>query len=201
MAKFNSAGVLLWLTPSQVPAGPTDNRGAVVDNNGHVWALHLGNNVASKFDGATGAPLGTRPVGKNPYTYSDATGLGLLLSTPTGTWTVIQDGLFTGTEWNNIKINTEPEGNVRAGASIKVFARAADTVAALGAEIFVEVLGVLTPAGGNPGLFGRFIEVKAELKPDSSNNSPVLSDVIIEFKPPVFADTTAPGCTPSTCTE
>ena len=69
----------------------------------------------------------------------------------------------------------EPEGLVPQGTAIVVDARAADTEAGLGGELFTEVQsGILFSR------FGRYIEVRATLKASPEGLSPVLSDIRVQ---------------------
>jgi hypothetical protein len=120
--------------------------------------------------------MGVFPVGNSPYTYSDATGLSAFTNTAaSGKWTVVQDSAVDGNKWEKVTWNTEPEANVPSGASISVAARAADTQAGLTSKSFVPV------SNGEQitDMLGRFIEVQVTLAANSSNQSPVLSDITI----------------------
>lgn len=57
-----------------VPEGGGDVKGISVDSDGFVWAV---NNIAHKFDPASGAVMGTYNGLTSPYTYSDMTGWAL----------------------------------------------------------------------------------------------------------------------------
>lgn len=58
-----------------IPAGGGDVKGISVDRDGYVWAV---NQIAHKFDPASGAVVGTYAGLSSPYTYSDMTGWALL---------------------------------------------------------------------------------------------------------------------------
>jgi hypothetical protein len=118
-------------------------------------------------------------VGRAPYTYSDATGFGARNQTdPTGIWTVITDGGSAGTEWDSVSWNDEPEGSEPAGTSITVEVRSSDLEAGLGLLAYTPVLNSIASLGK----IGRFIQVRATLRPDSAANSPVLSDLSVHTK-------------------
>jgi uncharacterized repeat protein (TIGR01451 family) len=170
--------------PATTSAGPT---GIAVDAAGKIWSANEVTGDATRIDptgGAVGADGTTRIgavdarvvlPGARPYNYSDMTGAVALSSTsPQGTWTVIQDGEQAGRAWGRVVWNTEAQGREPAGTSITFEARAADTTVGLAAQTFVPV------SNNTPfSLTGRFLEVRATLRPDSTGASPVLSDVRI----------------------
>lgn len=177
-----------WSTPNAF--GNTSNRGVIPDANQDVWSVNLSNHSVSKFDGATGNFLVRVPVGVSPYTYSDASGSTLALTNPLGRWTVTTDGGAAGTVWDQISWNSEPEGNVPAGTSIGVEARAADSVAGLGGQTYVSVAN-----GADPGLTGQFLQVRATLTPETGTGvSPVLSDLTVSsYDAPTVCDADGDG--------
>jgi hypothetical protein len=179
--------------------------GVAIDAAGKVWSTNLNSNTATRIDPSAG-PIGLDGVThvgavdltvdfpatpcpsppatvQNctpfPYNYSDMTGAQLIGVTGQGSWTVTQDGGAAGTAWGMVTWNTEPQGNVPAGASIKVEARTADTEAGLGSVAFAEVANA-TPFT----MVGRFIQVRATLTANSQNQSPVLSDIRIQTTGP-----------------
>jgi hypothetical protein len=190
-------GTFVGNVPNPTGAGST---GISVDAAGKIWSANLNSNTATRID-PTAGPIGgdgVTPVGAVdltvdfpfgpdgrplpfPYNYSDMTGAQLLGSTaPQGTWTVTQDGTALGTTWGTITWNTEPEGDVPAGAELTVEARAADTEAGLGSEPYVAV------TSGTPfSLTGRFIQVRVTFKPNANGDSPILSDIRIQTSAPV----------------
>ncbi len=184
--------------------------GVSVDAAGKVWTANRSSNTATRIDPAAG-PIGeddVTPVGAldltvsfpategrplpYPYNYSDMTGAQLLSSTsPQGSWTITQDGGAAGTVWGKVIWNSEAHGSVPGGTSIAVEVRAADTEAALGSQSFAEV--------GNGAAFsavGRFLEVRATLKPNDEGASPVLSDIRICDAASACAGGPAPAGTP-----
>jgi hypothetical protein len=157
--------------------------GVAVDAAGKVWATNMGSNNAVRIDpGADPDGLGavdlTVDLGPEagPYNYSDMTGAVVVGSTsPQGFWTVVQDSGRPGYEWGRITWNTEPEGSEPQGAEILVEARAADTEAGLGGQVFQPVTNDQLFS-----MFGRFIEVRVTLKAAADGTSPVLSDIRIQ---------------------
>ena len=118
----------------------------------------------SKFKGSDCTGLGVFPVGRHPYTYSDAAGTAASTVTqPTGFWTLKVDG-GAGTEWGTATWNTESEGDVPAGAVLEVRARAADTMAGLDFETYELISSgtEFTLAGGG----GRWIQIQVKFQPN-----------------------------------
>ena len=61
--------------------------GLALDDSNHVWAVNQGSSTATKMT-LDGNVIGSYPVGRNPYTYSDMTGQALRTFTVrNGTWT------------------------------------------------------------------------------------------------------------------
>lgn len=206
-------GTLVGSVPNPTGAGST---GVSVDAAGNIWTANRGSNSATRIDpnggplgcGGSGCGDGTRvgavdktvsfPAGPGarpaplPYNYSDMTGQQLFSGTaPQGSWTVVQDGGAAGTGWGKITWNTEPEGSVPDDSSILVEARAADSEAALGTQVYAPVAN-----GTTFSQTGRFIQVRMTMKPTSQGLSPVLSDITIETanRPPVFDHPPTPKC-------
>ncbi|MBI2986410.1 MAG: HYR domain-containing protein [Deltaproteobacteria bacterium] len=172
-AKYTPAGGLVWST---VGPGASDTRGVVPDQNNDVWIVNRGSNNVMKFRGTDGAFLGTLPVGREPYTYSDATGFAARnVTTPTGTWTVTKDSGDAGTIWNQIIWND----SAPAGATVAVKVRAADTEGGLSLQPYITVSN-----GGNPGVTGQFIQIQARLTANSDDESPILYDLTVAGVPP-----------------
>lgn len=169
--KFRPDGSVVWTSTN---IGASDTRGVVPDQNNDIWAVNRGSNNITKFRGTDGTFLGSLPVGREPYTYSDATGFAARnVTDPTGFWRVISDSGVAGTDWNNVSWNSEPQGNVPAGATLEVSVRAADAEAGLS-------LLPYTPTSNGAllaGVVGRFVQVQVLMQPNDANDSPVLSDL------------------------
>ncbi|HRH81804.1 MAG TPA: dockerin type I domain-containing protein, partial [Thiobacillaceae bacterium] len=166
----------------------TDPTGVAVDSNGKIWVTNYYTHTVMRIDpalgpiGGGGYPVGAVDLtvdlgaGAFPYNYSDMTGQIAVGNPVQGFWTVIHDGLATGTRWGTIWWNTEPEAFIPAGTEIWVDARAADTHAALSNQTFIPV------NSGIPfNLMGRYIEVKASLKSGVSAGC-------VETPNPIFSD-------------
>lgn len=91
MSKLAPDGTLIWSSGAQPGTNTGANRGAVLDSNGDVWAVGHPASLIGKYDGPTGAPLGTVGVGLVPYTYSDASGSSFIYTNPFGSWTILHD--------------------------------------------------------------------------------------------------------------
>jgi len=182
--KVNAAGVIQWTAPLQ--AGGSTAIGIQVDSNGHVLQLGFASaGRVQKYDGTTGAPLGTFPVGNLPYTYSDATGLvSRNVTTPTGTWTVIFDGGANGTAWD--KINWTDL--IPTGTSVVVSARSADTQGALPGQTYVP-----TGNGAALPLAGRFIQIQARLNGNNADETPILFDLTVASRSANICDADGDG--------
>lgn len=169
-AKFRPDGSVIWSTGTSL--GGTDQRGAILDSNGDLWTVVLSHNRVEKYNGATGANLGTYPVGASPYTYSDASGQSFLVSNPSGTWTVVQDGGAAGQAWGTVSWTA----SVPVGTSLSVEVRAADTVGGLAVKTFQSVGNGLSFCTAN--VVGRYLEIKATLT-STGNTSPILYDLTV----------------------
>lgn len=164
-------------------------RGPIVGKGGRIWTINTGSNSISQYD-KNCIFISTIPVGRSPYTYSDATGFGARNQTdPTGIWTVVNDGGSSGTEWDMISWNNEPEGVVPTGASITVEARAADSVAGLGLVSYSPVVNGATGLG----LLGQFIQIRTVLRPNNNDESPILSDLSVSTAATATCDNNGDG--------
>lgn len=159
-------GNVIWNRPAQLAA---ETRGVIVDANNDVWQVSKNGNVVMKYR-SDGVPQGVFPVGNQPYTYSDATGLTQRSENPSGTWNVVFDGGVASTLWGTINWNDQ----VPAGASVQVRARTANTQAGLNSATYQTVnKNVLFAATG------RFIEIRTQLNASLDLQSPVLFDLLV----------------------
>ncbi|MDF2626425.1 MAG: hypothetical protein K0R39_256 [Symbiobacteriaceae bacterium] len=146
--------------------------GVAIDAAGMVWVTNLGSNNTTRVDPATSA-TSTFAVGAGPYNYSDMTGFVVRnLTSTVGTWTTIHDSGDAGTVWGTLDWN----GTVTPGdTDITARVRAADSVAALGAQTYVSVNdGALFG-----GVTGRYIQIEMTLSTDTNGLTPVLADVTV----------------------
>jgi uncharacterized repeat protein (TIGR01451 family) len=167
VSKFAPNGSLIWTAPSQY----SGEYSTVVDSNNDVWAVHESTSKLSKFNGTTGAPLGVFDTGLYPYTYSDATGLGLRTSVVAGTWTAIFDSKAADTMFNSISWNS----NITEGSSIVVTVRSSNDLASWSPLETATNGGALstTPPG-------RYLQIEVAMKMKSGGTSPILYDLTID---------------------
>ncbi len=177
-----------------IGGAPRGSTGVAVDSAGKIWLAAYHANQAFRIDpndGAIGG--GDHLIGKidkwvgmggitkpQPYNYSDMTGWQALRnSDPRGTWTVVQDGGAAGLHWGAVEWNRERQGAVPPGTSITVEVRVADAIGGLGGQPFAPV------TNGVPfSAVGRYIEVRAVLRPGADGVSPILSDLEIRTSTP-----------------
>lgn len=169
--KVSPSGTVLWTAPLQ--SGGSSAIGVQVDADNNVW--QIGFTTAGrmqKYRGTDGAPLGVFPVGRLPYTYSDAAGFAARNATsPTGTWTVTHDGGAASTAWGTIQWSDL----LPVGATVQVKARAADTVAALSLQPYLPV-----SKGVQFAATGRYIQIETRLNANTAAESPVVFDLRVD---------------------
>jgi hypothetical protein len=183
-----SGGGPIWSAPPS--AGGLDSRGTIIDSDGNVWRIHRSNNTIAKYDGTTGALLTVLPVGAQPYTYSDASGLTAISNTQSfGTWTVTQDSGYAGTLWDTVTWNAESQGSTPAGSSIAARVRAADNAGMLASLSWTPVVNGVAISG----ITGRYIQVEMRLNAATNGDTPILSDVRVQGHAPNSAPTANAG--------
>ena len=174
-----------------IVSGFAGTTGVAVDANGKIWATEEGDRV-SRIDpnagaiGGGGFPIGETDLqvglgeGAYPYNYSDMTGIVGLAAADNGSWTVEYDAQVDGTEWGVLIWNTEWCGDdpEPEGTSLTVEVRAADTLAGLASEAYVEV------DNGVPfsGVTGRYIQIRVTFSGASAGAeflTPVLCDLTV----------------------
>jgi hypothetical protein len=172
VTRVNPDGTRIWATNNP----GTSSIGVIPDSNNNVWAVNLNSNNVTKFEKETGNVMVLKPVGRNPYTYSDASGIAARTVTdPTGIWSVVTDSGDATTVWDKVVWNTEAEGNVPAGSSITVSIRAANAADNLQLQTYTEV----TNGMEDLNLAGQFIQVRTVLRPNNDDESPTLSDITL----------------------
>ncbi|MBN8503942.1 MAG: hypothetical protein J0L58_05675 [Burkholderiales bacterium] len=169
--KVSSAGVVQWTAPLQ-PGSAGFAVGVQVDSNNDVWQMGFdANGRMQKYRGTDGAPLGVFPVGRDPYTYSDAAGFAARnVTNNTGTWTVTFDAGAAGTPWGKVNWNDI----VPAGGSVQVSVRMADSIANLPLQAYAPVSKNVQFPGN-----GRFIQIQTRLNANTAGTSPVLLDLSV----------------------
>ena len=168
-----------WKANIVVESGPM---GISVDSKGKVWATNYNSNSVSRIDpnaGTSGAVDLTIELGAgaSPYNYSDMTGTVVAGTTnPSGTWRKVMDG-GAGASWDALFWNEEDEGAIPDTTGILVEARVSDDMLT-----WTDYLSY--GSGDLIGLSGRYLEIRATLsRPGSSNLTPVLSDLRINYTP------------------
>lgn len=172
VTRVDAAGTRFWATNNP----GTFSIGVIPDSNNNVWAVNLNSHNVTKFEKDTGNVLALMPVGQNPYTYSDASGIAARTVTdPTGIWSAITDTGDPSSVLDKVEWNKEAEADVPVGASISVSVRTADTEADLALQPYVDVVN----GGAGLGLIGQFIQVRTILRPNANDETPVLSDITL----------------------
>lgn len=161
-------GSVIW---NATPQFAGNAHGCMVDSNDDVWLIHWTGERLSKFRGSDGAPLGVFQTGRQAYTYSDATGIGLRTSFPLGRWTAIFDSQADATPWGRVTWNSF----VPAGTALTVRTRSSNDNVTFSAQE-VATSGVALSA--TPP--GRYIEVEVTLQILAGEVSPILYDISVE---------------------
>jgi hypothetical protein len=183
--KCSPTGAQIWSAGLQ--PGGQNGYSVAVDSDQNVWLLPapsaggVGPGIIAKYHGASGAAMGVFPVGNSPYTYSDATGIGIFQSQRQGNWRVTQSSGLPNNAWS-IVWNTEPQASVPGGTTLVVEARTAATQAGLGALPYGAVSN-----GTGTCVAGNFIEVRATLTSNGAA-TPVMSDIALVGRCDVNAD-------------
>ena len=169
--KYKPDGTLLW---SKVEGGTT--YGVMIDGSNDVWVMNTSNNRTTKYRGTDGALIGFLPTGRNPYVYTDGSGLTTKNTTVNklGTWTVVYDSGAAATPWGRINWTD----TVPSGASVEVLARTSDNPASLDLQTYA-------PVAKNTAFnaTGRYIQVRTRLQMNANNESPILYDLTISSTP------------------
>jgi len=165
--KYKPDGTLLW---SKFEGGTT--YGVMIDGNNDVWVMNTGTNRTTKYSGTDGQLIGFLPTGRNPYVYTDGSGLTTKNTTNNklGTWTVVYDSGATGTAWGKINWNDVTP----TGANIQVRARATDNLASIDLQPYQPVTKNTSFTAA-----GRYIQVQTRLQTNATNESPVLTDLTV----------------------
>lgn len=186
-------------------AGPT---GVAIDAFGNVWVSNYSSNSVSRINpnagpiGNGGYPIGavdlTIPLGANanPYTYSDMTGFVVLNCTvPSGSWTVVHDGLEAGRKWGEIEWNAVTPDQT----GVKVEVRASDQLLTLAEKAFITVQN--REEFCCSGVTGRYVELRVSLfRKALVSTTPLLNDITIKscdiYTNQLPSITSSIGCNP-----
>lgn len=167
VTKFTANGAVIWNGAAQVNS---EARGVVVDSNDDVWVIHVNASKLSKFRGSDGAPLGVFNSGLYPYTYSDATGLGLRSSISIGTWNVVNDSGQAGMIWDKLSWNDSQPANT--ALEVKVRSSEDQINWSLWEIVTNNIAFSSTPNG-------RYLEIQATMQILSGDVSPILYDLTV----------------------
>ncbi len=159
--KVRVDGSVVWTrTP---PAGCQNGgqRGAIIDANNDIWVVSVSDNRVCKYlsDGSYSVQV---PVGRLPYTYSDASGIGLQYTDPTGKLVFISEAPQFGHDWEGAELCFD------GGGAVTVAIAAADTEAGL--EFANAVAMPLTVNGTQlcgtvpAGVKGFFLSIEFSIK-------------------------------------
>lgn len=144
-----------FVTNHRVEQGPT---GVAVDAAGKVWASNYYSDSASRIDPLSGQ-VDTFPIGDGPYNYSDMTGnIARTITTRQGTWTARFNSEADGFGWSEV-IWELLEQELPAGTRVEVAVRAADEVAGLGGESYVEI----TSGQDLVGVLGQYLQLEIRM--------------------------------------
>lgn len=183
--KFDPNGNVLWSVPKQVNF---DTRGTVVDARDDQWSVSLGGQRLLKYNGEDGVALGTFATGRDPYTYSDATGLGIRTVFPQGNWTGVYDSGCVLTDWSNVSWTDDAP----PGTAVSLRVRSSNDQVVWSPFEDVTNGGPLTTTPN-----GRYIEVNARLQVLAGNDAPFLFDVTVNGDLPDLAIDIYPNRAPN----
>jgi len=148
--------------------------GVAVDSDGYLWSVNQCTNNASKIETETKQVIGTYPVGRSPYTYSDMTGYALkTITAPQGYYRHVFEG-WRGqeTHWKLIDVDADLPGDGKTYIMIKF--RAADSAQDLELAGWIGPFGPFPPAvfpldlSSVGDVTGYYLEVEVRLYADDS---------------------------------
>ena len=161
--------------------------GAGVDFDGHIWAVGHGNDTASRIEvDATGKVLTptvasqkTVQVGRNPYTYSDFTGFGLMnFVRPTGHYNYRFEPCSADkvAQWKSLTFtaNTPPKTSI----SVQVRSGEGTNVSAWTKEYTTSPVDLMVEPKPNPS---NWLEVQFSFKSDDKQQTPTLKDFKVDY--------------------
>lgn len=157
--KARTDGSIIWTRGPKSGCTSGAQRGALVDSTNNIWVVSVSDHKVCKYlaDGTVDALV---PVGRYPYTYSDASGIGLQYSDPTGTITFISDADQDGFDWSGDDLCFAGSGDV----TVKVAAAASQELLGEGVAMPVtENNGQLCGTVPN-GVVGQFLQISFIIK-------------------------------------
>ena len=152
--------------------------GLALDDSNHVWAVNQGSSTATKMT-LDGNVIGSYPVGRNPYTYSDMTGQALRTFTVrNGTWTrrfdsgrPPGDAVWHQAIW---------EANLPAGTSARLRFRSGDNPGATDAAAWTAWTSD-NPASLAGVPMGRYLDVQVQLQSNGRDTRPFFRGVEVSW--------------------
>ena len=159
--------------------------GVGLDNEGRAWLVNQNTGSATRVDVNSGE-VRRFAAGPEPYTYSDFTGYALRrITAPSGFVRSILEGCAMGpTEWERI----EWDATIPAGARLEIRARAAATVEALDAAMWLGPWGaspidLLAGPDRLPEL--RYLQLESRLISVNEMASPRLQNLTVQLHCPL----------------
>ncbi len=151
--------------------------GVAVDHDGAVWAVNLMSHNTTKLS-ATGQTLGTYPVGKYPYTYSDMTGSAYhVFRTLRGVFRGHYAMGWKGARWHSLLW----EGSLAPKAGLRIRVRAADNKKLLDKQPWT-LLKFNKQQAALP-LRGAMIELEVEMHTSQRNHLSLLDTLTLVLHP------------------
>jgi hypothetical protein len=177
----------------------THPEGVAVAADGKIWLSAQGTDSAVVVNPAVANTTQSYAVWGKPFSLGDMTGYqhGRFVARQ-GTWRVVHDSGAAGTGWGSVRWNQEAQGATPDTSTITVAVRAANTLAALATQSFMQV----SNAQSLTAIQGRYIEVQATLKAPNFSGDPVLSDltIVTANRAPVAQCQDQNVCAGSACT-
>ena len=168
--------------------------GVAIDSDGNLWAVNNGTSNATKIDTAKKTVIGTYPVGKNPYTYSDMTGAFFHKDiVPEGYYRIVYEGPafdeytaeWYDVWWDEVRVEFSAPG----GSSIGFRARTANSLAELEVAPWSPVQGPFPPATfpykldkalGQGAVGPRYMELEVILY-SANDQKPLVKKVVVKY--------------------
>jgi hypothetical protein len=173
--------------------------GVAVAADGRIWVTLSGIDMVAAINPAVTGSAQSSPSGGASFSLGDMTGFHHhRFIARQGSWSAVHDSGTAATNWGTLAWNQEPQGAAPPGTEITVYARAADTTAALASQAFVR----MTNGQSFAGIQGRFIEALVTLRSVNFSGEPVLSDLRIATSnhPPVARCQAQDVCAGPACT-
>ncbi|MGC8928843.1 MAG: hypothetical protein ACP5QK_13105, partial [Myxococcota bacterium] len=155
--------------------------GTAIDSDGMVWVVNYLSNNAARINPNT-YQIDFFPVGTNPYTYSDMTGLQAgMYTNPEGTFTIQFDSGYSNAKWYSVEwsgIENPPITN------IMVRVRSAGDKNGLANAVWTTYFDNSPADIRNQVPDNRWLEIQFRLTTSDSNQTPVLSSFKVNWSRP-----------------